>query len=68
MGGDAVAVVADATVFDQVNAVAVRAIQVFGRLDTWVHAAAVNLYATFEQIALNKKVRAKVLQVFLSRG
>ncbi len=50
MGGDAVAVVADARVFDQVNAVADKAIQVFGRLDTWVHAAAVNLYATFEQI------------------
>lgn len=48
-GGSASAVVADVRVFDQVEAIADKAIQLYGRLDTWVHVAAVNLYATFEQ-------------------
>ena len=48
-GGEAKAVVADATVFDQVRAVAEAAVEEYGRLDTWVHLAAVGLYATFEQ-------------------
>jgi len=48
-GGQATAVVADVAEFDQVVAVAERAVSEFGRLDTWVHAAAVSLYATFEQ-------------------
>lgn len=49
LGGTAIAVPADAIDFEQVNAVADKAVEEFGRLDTWVHAAAVNLYATFEQ-------------------
>ncbi|MEH2212178.1 SDR family oxidoreductase [Nostoc sp.] len=49
MGGKAVAVAADVSEFEQVKAIADRAIQIYGRLDTWVHCAAVNLYATFEQ-------------------
>jgi NAD(P)-dependent dehydrogenase (short-subunit alcohol dehydrogenase family) len=49
MGGTATHVVADTTVLEQVRAVADTAIQLYGRLDTWVHVAAVNLYATFEQ-------------------
>ena len=48
-GGEATAVVADAAVFDQVKTVAERAVEEHGRLDTWVHLAAVGLYATFEQ-------------------
>lgn len=48
-GGEAIAVPADATMFEQVKAVADKAVEEFGRLDTWIHAAAVNLYATFEQ-------------------
>ncbi|GAB1542795.1 SDR family oxidoreductase [Scytonema sp. NUACC21] len=48
MGGDATAVVADVTVFDEVKAIADKAIEVYGRLDTWVHNAAVELYAAFE--------------------
>ncbi len=47
-GGEAVSVVADVTDFAQVKAVADRAVQEYGRLDTWVHAAAVLLYALFE--------------------
>lgn len=49
LGGTATHVVAEATAFDHVKAVADKAIQLYGRLDTWVHVAAVNLYATFEQ-------------------
>lgn len=48
-GGEAEAVVADATAFEQVQAVADRAAEVYGRLDTWIHAAAVTVYATFEE-------------------
>ncbi|WP_017317928.1 SDR family oxidoreductase [Mastigocladopsis repens] len=48
MGGEATAVVADVTVFAQVKAIADKAIEVFGRLDTWVHNAAVEMYAAFE--------------------
>ncbi|RUR72515.1 SDR family oxidoreductase [Chlorogloeopsis fritschii PCC 9212] len=48
MGGEATAVVADVTVFEQVKAIADRAVEQYGRLDTWVHNAAVELYAAFE--------------------
>ena len=49
IGGEAIAVPADVTNFEQVKAIADKAIQQYGRLDTWVHSAAINLYATFEQ-------------------
>jgi NAD(P)-dependent dehydrogenase (short-subunit alcohol dehydrogenase family) len=48
-GAEAVAVPADVVEFEQVKAVADRAVEEYGRLDTWVHLAAVGLYATFEQ-------------------
>src|SRR5215210_2533551 len=48
-GGEATAVVADTSDFEQVKAVADRAVEEYGRLDTWVHLAAVGLYATFEE-------------------
>ncbi len=48
-GGEATAVVADAADFEQVKAVADTAVDEYGRLDTWVHLAAVGLFATFEQ-------------------
>jgi NAD(P)-dependent dehydrogenase (short-subunit alcohol dehydrogenase family) len=47
-GGEAIAVPADTSEFDQVKAVADRAVQEYGRLDSWVHLAAVGLFATFE--------------------
>ena len=50
--GEAIAVPADTSEFDQVKAVADRAVQEYGRLDTWVHLAAVGLFATFEQTTL----------------
>lgn len=48
-GGEARAVVTDTRYFDQVQRVAGLAVEAYGRLDTWVHAAAVSLYATFDQ-------------------
>jgi NAD(P)-dependent dehydrogenase (short-subunit alcohol dehydrogenase family) len=48
-GGEATAVVADTSEYEQVKAVANRAVEVYDRLDTWVHLAAVGLFATFEQ-------------------
>src|SRR4028118_936723 len=48
-GGEATAVVADTSDFEQVKAVAGRAGEECGRLDTWVHLAAVGLFATFGQ-------------------
>jgi NAD(P)-dependent dehydrogenase (short-subunit alcohol dehydrogenase family) len=47
--GEAIAVPADTSEFDQVKAVADRAVEVYGRLDTWVHLAAVGLFTTFEE-------------------
>jgi len=48
-GGEATAVVADTSEFEQVKAVADRAVEEYGRLDTWVHLAAVGLFATFDE-------------------
>jgi NAD(P)-dependent dehydrogenase (short-subunit alcohol dehydrogenase family) len=48
-GGKALAVTADVTKFDQVKALAEKAVEAYGRIDTWVHLAAVSIYATFEQ-------------------
>ena len=48
-GGQAIAVAADVTDFDQINGVARAAISKWGRIDTWVHTAAAALYARFEE-------------------
>ena len=48
-GGEATALLAEAADFNQVKAVADTAADVYGRIDTWVHLAAVSIYATFEQ-------------------
>ena len=48
-GGDITTVVADTSEFQQVKSVADRAVAMYGRIDTWVHLAAVSMYATFEQ-------------------
>lgn len=49
-GGEATAVRADVVDFDQVEAVAERAVREYGRLDTWVHLAGVSIFAKFEEI------------------
>jgi NAD(P)-dependent dehydrogenase (short-subunit alcohol dehydrogenase family) len=48
-GGQATSQAADVAVFDEVKALADTAAGVYGRIDTWVHCAAVAVYATFEQ-------------------
>ncbi len=49
-GGEATYIVADVSDFEQVKAIADKTVQVYGRLDTWVHAAATGILAPFEQI------------------
>lgn len=49
-GGEAVAVPADTTDFEQVKAVADHAVAEYGRLDAWVHLAAVGIFAPFAEI------------------
>src|SRR3712207_1982830 len=47
-GGEATAIVADVEVFDQVKAIADRTVEVYGRLDTWVHCPAIAVFASFD--------------------
>ena len=49
-GGEAISIPADVSDFDQVKAIADKTVAHFGRLDTWVHAAATGIFARFEQI------------------
>ncbi|NDJ25437.1 SDR family NAD(P)-dependent oxidoreductase [Nostoc sp. B(2019)] len=49
-GGDAMYVVADVSDFQQVKAIADKAVAQYGRLDTWVHTAATGILAPFEKI------------------
>src|SRR3712207_8681471 len=48
-GGEATAVVAEVTEFDQVQAVADAAAERDARLDTWGHLAAVSIFAPFSE-------------------
>jgi NAD(P)-dependent dehydrogenase (short-subunit alcohol dehydrogenase family) len=48
-GGTAIHVVCDVTRDDEVSAVAGAAVREYGRIDTWVNAAAVSVYAKFEE-------------------
>ena len=48
-GGEAFYVVADTADFEQVKTVAEKTVQRYGRIDTWIHAAAVFLFATAEK-------------------
>jgi NAD(P)-dependent dehydrogenase (short-subunit alcohol dehydrogenase family) len=52
-GGEALAVPADVTDYWQVEALARRAAGMYGRIDSWVHAAAVSAYATFREQPLD---------------
>lgn len=49
-GGRALAVVTDVAEAEQVDRLAQRAVERFGRIDTWVNNAAVSIYATVEQL------------------
>lgn len=48
-GGEATAFVADVSDFEQVKAIAEKTVEVYGRLDTWVHAPATAVFAAFEK-------------------
>jgi NAD(P)-dependent dehydrogenase (short-subunit alcohol dehydrogenase family) len=50
LGGEAISVPADVAGLEQVQTIADKAIERFGRLDTWVHAAATAVIAPFEQV------------------
>ncbi|GAB4368232.1 MAG: SDR family oxidoreductase [Elainellaceae cyanobacterium] len=50
LGGEAIVIPADVSDFDQVKAIADKTVEHYGRLDTWVHAAATGIFAFFEQI------------------
>ncbi|PSB02940.1 SDR family oxidoreductase [Merismopedia glauca] len=49
-GGEAIAIPADVSVFEQVQKVADKTVEYYGRLDTWVHAAGTAIIAPFEQV------------------
>ena len=49
-GGNAVAVPTDVSDPAQVQRLAERAVEAFGRIDTWVNGAAVSVYGTVEQL------------------
>jgi NAD(P)-dependent dehydrogenase (short-subunit alcohol dehydrogenase family) len=50
LGGEAISVTADVAVLEQVQSIADKAIERFGRIDTWVHAAATAIIAPFELV------------------
>jgi short-subunit dehydrogenase len=63
-GGAVEAVVADVAEPDQVEAIGRRAIDRFGRIDTWVNNAAVSAYATVEQLdpaEMDRLIRVNLL-------
>ena len=49
-GCDATYILADVSDFEQVKAIADKTVEVYGRLDTWVHAPSNNVFATFDNI------------------
>lgn len=49
-GGEATYIVADVSDFEQVKAIADKAVEVYGRLDTWVHSSATGVFAPFDNI------------------
>ncbi|ARV58941.1 short-chain dehydrogenase [Nostocales cyanobacterium HT-58-2] len=49
-GGDATYIIADVSDFQQVKAIADTTVEQYGRLDTWVHAAATGVIGPFEKI------------------
>ncbi|MGB3652889.1 MAG: SDR family oxidoreductase [Rivularia sp. (in: cyanobacteria)] len=53
-GGEAKAITADVANFDQVKAIADFTVEQYGRIDTWVHAAATGVLARFEEITIEE--------------
>ncbi len=57
LGGQAETVVTDVADCQQVERLAQRAVERFGRIDTWVNNAAVSIYATVEQLESDEMER-----------
>jgi len=53
-GGDAIAVATDVADYAQVERLARRALERYGRIDTWVNNAGVSLYGTFGDVPLDE--------------
>ena len=53
-GGRALAVPTDVTDWNQVQRLAERAVERFGRIDTWVNDAGVSVYSEFQQMGLDE--------------
>jgi NAD(P)-dependent dehydrogenase (short-subunit alcohol dehydrogenase family) len=51
-GGEALGIPSDVTVYEDMERVVNSTVSEFGRIDTWLHAAAVSMYGTFKQTAL----------------
>jgi short-subunit dehydrogenase len=70
-GGEVETVVADVAQYADVERIADRAVERFGRIDTWVNNAAVSVYARFDDLEpaeLERVVRVNLLgQMFGSR-
>jgi short-subunit dehydrogenase len=71
LGGQAEPVVTDVADYAQVETLGRRAVERFGRIDTWVNNAAVSVYATVEQLEpqeMERLVRVNLLgQMFGSK-
>jgi short-subunit dehydrogenase len=66
LGGAAEAVVTDVAEWEQVERLGQRAIERFGRIDTWINNAAVSIYATVEHLEpdeMDRLVRVNLLGV-----
>lgn len=66
LGGQAEVVVTDVAEYDQLERLAARAVERFGRIDSWINNAAVSIYATVEQMSadeLEQLVRVNLLGV-----
>ena len=50
LGGEAISIPCDVAIFEQVENVANKTVEHYGRLDTWVHAAGTSIVAPFEQV------------------
>jgi NAD(P)-dependent dehydrogenase (short-subunit alcohol dehydrogenase family) len=51
-GGDAIAVPTDVAVYEQVEQLAARALEAYGRIDTWINNAGVSAYARFTELPI----------------
>ncbi|MBZ0306234.1 MAG: SDR family oxidoreductase [Anaerolineae bacterium] len=65
-GGKSLVVVTDVSQWEQVQNLAQKTVNTFGRIDTWINNAAVSMYATVEQNSieeLNRLVQVNLLGV-----